>query len=225
MLNLTGEAATAWVSEQLAEARTLAESLQTDDILFHDSSGDVDMMQPGAPAGLDVLEFLRHQKVMAVKSWPTLLGINDGATSTFAAAESTAYYKGLERLRDLAAAPLLRAADLHLRLLGLPMKAKAVWKPVRVTDELNDANALNVQIENQKALIGLKMRTPEAAAMELTGSGLVEPWDDEDFARLTTDGGEPEGDDGADGGVRAQVGGADRATQEATRTARKAQDE
>lgn len=219
-LALSGADATEWVAQQLAEARSIAESLQSDDVLFHDASGDVDMLQPGAPAGLDVLEYLRHQKVMAVKSWPTLLGINDGATSTFAAAESTAYYKGLERLRDLAVSPILRCADLHLRLLGLPMKAKAVWKPVRVTDELNDANALNVQIENQKELIGMKMRTPEAAAMELTGSGLVSPWDDEDFARLTTAGAEADSD-----GVQSAVGGTDRATQEATRTARRAQDE
>ncbi len=69
---------------------------------------------------------------------------------------------------------LVESANLHLRLMGLDMVARADTEPLRSMDALKDAQARKQDIENELALVDRGMRSPEDASMTLTGTGVFD---------------------------------------------------
>lgn len=169
--------ASQWVQERFDELVRAFNNLKPDDSIFYDSAGDVKNLTPGDgfQAITGVLQFLRQRIVQGVKSLPTLMGINDGSTQTYTTVEWAIYAAGLESMREVAIYPVLKAATLHLQLLGMPLKAVATWKKIRTTDDKIEAQARTIQIANEKELVRLGMKSLEEASVALTGSGPVGP--------------------------------------------------
>lgn len=159
-----------WVQARIDEVVRYVEDLYSDDNIVHDSSGSSETLQPGSFQGLEgVLNFLRHRLVQALKTLPTLMGINDGATYNYTSVEWGIYASGLESLRSLVAWVIARIGTLHLRLLGIPAVAVAVYQPIKTNDELVEANTANVKLQNAANAEKLGYKTHDEACMMVYG--------------------------------------------------------
>ena len=168
-------AAAAWVKDQFDSAVAAVADMRPDDNVFYDSNGRLEILEGGKGLAQveHILTFLRQRVVQSLKSLPTLMGINDGSTQTYTTVEWQIYAAGLETLRDQAVDLLERAADLHLRLKGLALRADSIVKKIRTSDALIDAQAEAKQIENAITKIRMGWITNEEAAISITGSGPV----------------------------------------------------
>jgi hypothetical protein len=165
----------AWVNERFKEAVQAVSELKPDDNVVYDATGKLETIEGGKGfAAIEpILAFLRQRVVQSVKSLPTLMGINDGSTQTYTTVEWQIYASGLETLRDIAVQLLVKAANLHLRLRGLPYSAAAIVTKIRTSDALLDAQAEGLRIANEKEKIKMGWTSNEQSAIEITGSGPV----------------------------------------------------
>lgn len=145
------KAAAKWVNDRFQEVVSYIGDLYADDNVVHHSTGKVNVLQPGGFQGLEpVLTFLRQRIVQALKTLPTLMGINEGSSTNVQSVEWQIYAQGLETLREIVAGVLVQIGDLHLRLIGSTSRCKAVYEPIRTNDALVDANTENIRIMNSQ---------------------------------------------------------------------------
>jgi hypothetical protein len=169
-------AAAAWVQERFDAVCRYVQTLKADDAIVHDSQGTGTEKIDGGAFNFDpILNFLRHRIVEALNSLPTLHGINDGNAQTYVSVEWAIYAAGLHTLRDVACFPLVRAANTHLRLLGMPLVAQLQAKPIRTNDDLQDAQTEATKILNAVAKRDQGWIDQEEASIEVTGTGPVGP--------------------------------------------------
>ncbi len=175
-----------WVQARFNEIVDYISDLEASDNIVHESSGTVKNIQPGSFQGMDsVLNFLRQRICQALKTLPTLLGINDGSTFNYTSVEWAIYAAGLETLRAIVAEVMVKIANLHLRLLGLPVKVKATYEPIRTNDALVEANTKNVEIQNMMLLFDREFIDASEASLKVCGhepSGKPKPRDIEQEA-------------------------------------------
>lgn len=166
-----------WVMDEFAATVAAYNQLNPGENIHYDASGSVIVIEggKGLTALNAILIFLRQRLTQAVKSLPTLLGINDGSTQTYTSVEWAIYAAGLESLRAIVIPLLEWAGTLHLRLLGMPYVAKAKVQPIRVTDALLEANTEAVKIKNAAEKRRQGFITPDQAAQEITGTDAVAP--------------------------------------------------
>jgi hypothetical protein len=119
------------------------------------------------------LQMQRHRLVMALDQLPGMLGITDGGTQAYTVAQYKLMMKKLEFLRAYVNGVLLRLANLHLRLLGMPLTARADVEPMSSIDALTDQQARAAEIANELTLVSAGYLSDEDAAVNLTGSGPV----------------------------------------------------
>jgi hypothetical protein len=164
-----------WVQKQFEDARDAIGTLKPDDNIVYDKNGGITTIEgaTGLTALEAILKFLRSRVIQALKSLPTLMGINDGSTQTYTTVEWQIYAAGLESLRSLAVSLLEEVANLHLRLLGKPLKAEARVEKIRTNDRLVDAQAEAIQIKNAKEKIRLGWSSHEEESINITGSAPV----------------------------------------------------
>ncbi len=164
-----------WVDERFQEYVRAVGSRKPDDNIIHDAEGDVKVLEgsAGFTALKDILVYLRQRIVQGLKSLPTLLGINDGSTQTYTSVEFAIYAAGLETIRQIVAELLVKVANLHLQLLGLPLVAKAEYTSIRTTDAMMEAQTESIRIENAKKKIRLGWMSNEDACESVTGSAPV----------------------------------------------------
>jgi hypothetical protein len=172
VLNLQEPALGEWVNARFQEVIDAAANMKADDNMFYDQAGGLQVIEGGKGfAALNsILTYLRQRIVQSLKTLPTLMGINDGSTQTYTTVEWAIYAKGLESVRKAVVDVILSCANLHLRLLGLPLKAVAEYEPIRTTDSLIEANTETVQIQNEKEKIRLGWSNHEESSMRVTGS-------------------------------------------------------
>lgn len=172
IMNLREPEASEWVNTRFQEVVVQSSSLKADDNIFYDSAAGVGVIEGGqAFRALEpILTYLRQRIVQSVKSLPTLMGINDGSTQTYTTVEWKIYATGLEDIRDITNAVIVKIANLHLQLLGLPLKAVAKVTKIRTEDALIEAQAEALRIQNGKELVRMGFKDPEELSIELTGS-------------------------------------------------------
>ena len=164
------KAAAKWVNDRFQEVVDYVANLYADDNVVHHSTGKVSMLQPGGFQGLEpVMTFLRQRIVQALKSLPTLMGINDGSTFNYTSVEWQIYAQGLETLREIVAAVIVDLCNLHLRLTGSTSKCKAVQVSIRTNDALVDANTDNIKTLNAQNMEKLGYKSHDEASMYATG--------------------------------------------------------
>jgi hypothetical protein len=174
---------TQWAVAQFQALQALMEQIKAKDVFIFTAGSEPKVLQGGNLQGTEgTLAMQRHRLVMAVDQPPTLLGIDSGGTLAYSSTQWKAYALKLEALRALVNTVLVRLANLHLRLLGLPLVAKAEVQPIRSEDLLMAAQARAVEISNSKQLIGMGFATAEGECVKLTGSGVVDP---EKASRIT----------------------------------------
>jgi hypothetical protein len=148
-----------------------------DDILslFKDSA--VTTITPGD--GLSKLDSTllmhRHRVIMSLDQLPTLMGTTTGGTLAYSSTEWRMYAEKLEFLRWFINSILVRIANLHLRLLGMPFTARADVEKIRTSDRLADEQARGLQIANEMNIVKAGLQTIEDASIALTGHGPADP--------------------------------------------------
>lgn len=161
-----------WVQDRFDELVAKASSLKADDNIFYDAAGALQILEGGKgfAALKEILVYLRQRIVQALKTLPTLMGINDGATQTYTTVEWQIYAAGLQTIQALVAELLVEIASLHLRLLGMPLVAVAEYTSIRTTDALIEAQTESTRIENAKKKILLGWISNEDACLSITGT-------------------------------------------------------
>lgn len=167
--------ATDWVNARFASIVAVVSDLKADDNIFYDSAGDMKMIEAGQAlrAVEPILEYLRQRIVQSLKTLPTLMGINDGATQTYTTVEWAIYAAGLQAIQGIVLGVICKVASLHLRLMGKNLVAIAKTQPIRTTDDMLEAQAEGLRIANEKEKVRLGWISNEEAAVNITGSGPV----------------------------------------------------
>ena len=176
MDNAGDMAATRWVNNRVASIVDATGKIKAADNITYDSSGDSEfqILKGGDFGGVKpAIEFLRQRIIQSLKTLPTLMGVNDGSTQTYTTVEWAIYAAGLESMRALPVAVMTRIAQLHLRLLGLPLKAVAKVNKIRTTDGMLEAQAEGLRIANSKQKIMLGWSSNEEESIAITGTGPV----------------------------------------------------
>lgn len=152
------------------------QAMKADDVLYMLAGSDADIIRggDGLPALDGTFERRRLRICQSLDQLPNLMGITDGGTQAYSSVQWKAYATKLEALRAFVNAVMVWIANLHLRLLGMPLVARAEVEPIQTSDKMVDASARKVEIENEERLIRMGFRSPADACQSLTGSGVVD---------------------------------------------------
>ncbi|HEY3265539.1 MAG TPA: hypothetical protein VGM37_01335 [Armatimonadota bacterium] len=175
-LKMTAEKATEWGMARYAEFVEKADDMKADDTLFLPGNGKIDILEGGRGFGNNtaVMDVFARRLTQSLKTLPIFLGINDSTTETQATVQFAVQALILEQLRATAVSVIVWAANLHLRLLGNPAKAKAVYEAIRTTDALVEAQTDQIRLNVNKELVRLGAITPDEFARRMTGSGMAD---------------------------------------------------
>lgn len=151
------------------------QQLRADDAFFHDIKSKVQITGSGAqwPDVQGIYNILRWRMIMALKEMPTLMGVVEGNTETWSTVDWQIYSQGLKTLVAKAARPIIRAAQLHLRLLGRTETVVAEYAPIRANQRLADAQAEQLEIDNAARKRDEGWQTQDSSSTEITGSAAV----------------------------------------------------
>lgn len=164
-----------FVMEQFTATVTACNALSPEEWFHFDSNGNFQVIE-GAKGftGLEqVLVFLRQRITQAVKSLPTLMGINDGSTQTYTTVEWHIYAAAMEDIRTTVGGLLEQIASLHFRLQGRPLLGKLECEPIRTTDAQIEAQTEALKIANEARKRDEGWQTNDDAAQAITGTDAV----------------------------------------------------
>ncbi len=164
-----------YVQARYNDAVTFYNDLNADDVFFHDIKSTVNAVGSGDawPDMQAIWSMLRLRLVQALKQLPTLMGIVEGSTETWSRVEWDIYACSLRAMVEKAAAPLVRASELHLRLLGIDCQVECEVQPVQSITRLLDAQAEAQEIANHARMRDEGWESQNSAAMATTGSAPV----------------------------------------------------
>lgn len=164
--------ASEWVWNQFSQFSAKVATLKSDDAVIGDTNGTAGMIPGGNFSGLEpILTELRSRIIRATKQLPVMMGLNDGgSTEGHTGVQWQVYAKRLEALRAFTLSPILKALNLHLRLLGLPLVAQAQYEKIRTIDALIEAQTAETvqRVAAKNVLLG--WISNEEAARNITGS-------------------------------------------------------
>jgi hypothetical protein len=166
----------AWVQTKFDLARSFFDNLAPDDAFFHAKGSSVNAVGAGDkwPDVPGVWRIMRLRLIQALKANPMLMGVVEGSTETWGTISWAIYVNALERLIAKAASPLVKCANLHLRLLGLPLRAVPEFESIRTSERLTDAQAEQIEIANAARKRDEGWIKQDDASTEVTGTGAVE---------------------------------------------------
>lgn len=157
--------------KQVADFRRL----HPDDAFFHDIKSKVGVTGTGSewPDISMIYNILRWRLIIALKEMPTLFGVVEGNTETWSTVDWQIYSQGLKTLIKKAAKPIIRAAQLHLRLSGRAETVQVEYAPIRANQRLADAQAEQLEIDNEARKRDEGWQDNDAASTAVTGSAAV----------------------------------------------------
>lgn len=127
-------------------------------------------------AALDpMLKMRRHRMVMGLDQLPNRVGITDGGTQAYADQQARQDARKLEFARFLVNAGPVWLCNLHLRLQGKDLKARADVESILPADRLTNAKARALEVATDTALVNVGAMDPEERAVTHTGSGQHDP--------------------------------------------------
>lgn len=127
-----------------------------------------------------VVDIVRTQLVEATKEIDFFMDANSASVSEAAAATKfEQYVHSIEFARDICASHIAYHLQLNNFLHGVDTNVVAVWKPIRSTQRLADAQAESVEIGNAHTKETLGYITHDQASMLITGTQAVKDvdWD------------------------------------------------
>jgi hypothetical protein len=166
-----------YIQSKYQAAINFFNGLSSDDVFFHGLNDKVNAVGSGDswPDLGEIWSMLRLRLVQALKQLPSLMGIAEGSSETWSKLEFEIYASSLRTLVSKAAGPLVQASQLHLQLLGMPYTAEPEFKELRSITRMIDAQALQIEIANQIAMVAQNWQLNSTAAMEITGSAPPTP--------------------------------------------------
>jgi hypothetical protein len=168
-----------FANEQFNEVKKKLQEAQSDEAFLYDSSnGDVHTLTGANYQGVDpVIKFFQWRLGLACKDLPTMMGLADNASESFSTISWLIKAKAVEKLRTFVMKPIVQIAQLHLDLLGIPLKAVAKYERLRTSDALIDAQTRSIEIQNELLLWENGLQSQDEVAVKLTGSGPVKQMD------------------------------------------------
>lgn len=149
--------------------------MKSDDAFFLASGGDVKGIAAGSPQGLDTVLDRRTQRIAnACDILPGLIGYTFGGTQAYSKEQLRAQAKKWTARRYWAIGILVKALNLHLRLLGMPLTVRPKCAAILPSDRLADAQAEEIEIRNAREKVICGFWTPDDASIAITGSGVVD---------------------------------------------------
>jgi hypothetical protein len=166
----------AWVQKKFDESVSFFNDKEADDVFFHDTKSVVNAVGAGDKWGSvkEMWEIRRSRLTKALKMLPALMGDMEGSTETWSEVEERIFFTGLRNMVSTAVAPLVKAANLHLRLLGMALTCEAEISMPQLTQRLKDAQAKQLEIDNAAAIRDEGWQTQDEASLSVTGSAAVE---------------------------------------------------
>jgi len=193
------EKAKEFVANQFDMVRKKLKEIQPDeDILFDSSGGNLVPLPGGGYAGIEpVIDFFQKRIFWGCKKLPTMMGFGQNVSESFGTLSWIVQALELEKFRAFILEPIVKAAQLHLDLKGIPLTAAAKYTRLRTSDALVDAQTRSIEIQNELLLWANGLQTQEEVAVKLTGSGVVKPMDAP--ASMGNPNGNPSGNQGKAG--------------------------
>lgn len=164
-----------WATTAYVAFKAKMATMRADDLLIMPNGAKASMLQADMDGIEEPLKLRRLRVILSLDQLPNLMGVTEGGTQAYAQEQSRVYYNKLESLRSKVNAILVKVANLHLRLLGLPLVARAKVEPIQTRDRLSVAQAREIEIRNAEALVNRGYLSDNEASMELTGSEPVDP--------------------------------------------------
>lgn len=196
MMIPTEDEANAWVDSTVQAFFDRFSQMASDDALLSDTNAKIETIEggKGLPNADGLLQWFQRRMVQSVGTRPFLLGINDSTTEAQAREQFKLEANVLERIRAAAVSVLVRAATLHLRLLGINAVARAVYEPIRTTDALIEAQTAAAELETAGKRAAMGIDSMDTVAQDVSGSGLADEeqarkWLDANTAPKATGGG------------------------------------
>jgi hypothetical protein len=166
-----------YVEQEFSAFLEWLSTINPDDPLVMPKGTEAQVLESGAGlAALDpILEKRRHRMVMGLDQMPNRVGITTGGTQAYAKEQSEQGARKLEFARFIINAGPVWLCNLHLRLQGKELTARAETQPIRPTDRKMDAEAREIEVRTDYALVDRGAMDPEAVAVKHTGSGSYDP--------------------------------------------------
>jgi len=171
----------AFIQTQISIIKNEYASLSPQDAYVHPDFVEANNDNTASPRLFDVpavINIVREQIVTALKDIPIFMGMEHTGSSD-GSTEFEIYVHSIERVRDIVAYHIARHCQLNCFMHGVQTNVVGIWRPIRTTQRLADAQSQNVEIQNaaNKELLGFQSH--DQSAMEITGTSAVAPadWD------------------------------------------------
>lgn len=187
--HMTAEQASAYVGEQITAFQDMLAGANPDDDVY--IPADVSVATNEGGKGLGNMEGLltrfERSEAQGLLTLPGFMGINDSTTETTIRTQLDIQGRTLTLPRAIVVSLILKAADLHLRLLGLNLKAVADLPEIFSDDEYVAAQTEEIRTRTLGEQGRMGLRDGASVAEDLTGSGLA---DEERWNRWLETGGQ-----------------------------------
>lgn len=166
-----------YLDQEFAKFCEYLSTLNPDDPIVVPKGTEGKVLESGAGmAALDpMLKMRRHRLVMGLDQMPNRVGITEGGTQAYAEQQSQQDGRKLEFARWIINAGPVWLCNLHLRLQGKNLTARADTVSILPSDRHIDAKARALEVSTDYDLVDRGAMDPEEAAVKHTGSGSHDP--------------------------------------------------
>jgi len=161
----------AFLDGYLSDIQNVISNLEVDDAFVHFDTATATFVSPGnqAMSVKDLMDVIDAMIISGLKQLPILLGRNEGATTTHATVQWQVFVKQLGGYQHISRSLIVWALNFYLRLMGRQSYATFEYHEHKTTDELVDAQTLNVRMLMMSAAVDRGWITDNEASRELFG--------------------------------------------------------
>jgi hypothetical protein len=152
-------------------------ALEPDDTFIHPDSMTVAYVGPGGGSVIDFAtlgQILDTQIIAGLKHLPSFLGRNEGNSSTHATVQLQAFALLVESLQRRTKRIIEWAQTTALNLAGYQASVHVSFEPIRASERLTDAQALQAETTAHQTAVTNGWETNDQAANALFGHSAVE---------------------------------------------------
>lgn len=162
----------AWLNSQRANIAAALKDLKPEDAAVFFDSMDIGILETKGNTTIDyrpLKEVIDQRIISGLKSLPTILGRQFGASQTLSGVEALLYARSIKGVQKITASQLTQLLTLAMQLEGLKGTVQVTYGPVNLKPE-NELEAFRVLKQSRVLeLLSLGFIADEEAAEELTG--------------------------------------------------------
>lgn len=171
-----GEAVARFVTTYIDSIHAQFAKLKPDDNLIHDDSVNIEMVGGTAGKSMDataIIQIINQQVVSSLKHLPILLGRSDATSETHANVQWKIFNAGILSMQNATKRTIENAYNISLRVKGFQSRARVEFDELNVTDRLKEAQAEQMEIQNEIAKVTQGWIDNDEASRNMTGSDAV----------------------------------------------------